>query len=291
MKAASFDYHAPPTVESAVALLQRFESEGLDAKVLAGGQSLMPMLNMRIARPQVLIDLGRIGALDYIRAEGEEIAIGAMTSKRAAEDSALIKARQPLFHAATRLIGHLPVRNRGTVGGSFAHADPAAEYPAVALAQDLQMKAQGPNGTRLIAAQDFFVTFMTTSIEAIEVLTEVRLPAMKAGTGWSIQEFTRRAGDLALTGAVATLRKVNGLCQDTRICAFGVSATAMRFPAAEALLNGKAPTAENFARAASLASESVEEPIGDIHATPEYRRHLVKVFVGRCLAEAAGRAT
>lgn len=114
---------------------------------------------------------------------------------------------------------------------------------------------------------------------------------MKAGTGWSIQEFTRRAGDLALTGAVATLRKVNGLCQDTRICAFGVSATAMRFPAAEALLNGKAPTAENFARAASLASESVEEPIGDIHATPEYRRHLVKVFVGRCLAEAAGRAT
>lgn len=291
MKAAAFDYHAPPTVESAVALLQRFDSEGLDAKVLAGGQSLMPMLNMRIARPQALVDLGRISALDYIRAEGEEIAIGAMTSKRAAEDSALIRERQPLFHAATRLIGHRAVRNRGTVGGSFAHADPAAEYPAVALAQDLQLKAQGPGGTRLIPASEFFVTFMTTSLEAAEVLTEVRLPAMKPGTGWSIKEFSRRAGDLALAGAVATLRKAGGLCQDTRICAFGVSATAIRFPAAEDAMNGKAPTAENIRRAASLAAAAVEDPIGDIHASPEYRRHLVGVFVARCLAEAATRAT
>ncbi len=274
-----------------MALLQQFESEGLDAKVLAGGQSLMPMLNMRIARPQVLIDLGRITALDYIRAEGDEIAIGAMTTKRSAEDSALIKDRQPLFHAATRLIGHLPVRNRGTVGGSFAHADPAAEYPAVALVQDMQMKAQGPNGTRLIAAKDFFVTYMTTSLETNEVLTEVRLPAFDARTGWSIQEFTKRAGDLALAGAVATLRKVDGLCQDVRISAFGVNATAIRLSAAEAALNGRPPTTQNMDRAASLAGESVEEPIADVHATAEYRRHLVKVFVGRCLAEAAGRAT
>ncbi|MDY0066776.1 MAG: FAD binding domain-containing protein [Steroidobacteraceae bacterium] len=291
MKAAPFDYHAPSTIESAVELLQRFESEGLDTKVLAGGQSLMPMLNMRIARPQVLIDLGKIAGLDYIREEGETIVIGAMTSKRAAEDSALIKERQPLFHAATQLVGHRPVRTRGTVGGSFAHADPAAEYPAVALVQDMQMKAQGPNGARLIAASEFFVTYMTTCLETTEVLTEVRLPALPAGAGWSIQEFAKRHGDLALAGVAALLRKVKGRCDDVRIAAFGVNATAIRLPAAEQALNGEAPTAENFARAAALAAESIDEPLGDVHATPDYRRQLVKVLVGRCLAEAAARAS
>lgn len=291
VKAAPFDYHAPPSVESAVALLERFEREGLDAKVLAGGQSLMPMLNMRVARPQVLVDLGRIAALDYVRSEGDEIVIGAMASKRAAEESALIRERQPLFHAATRLIGHRQIRNRGTVGGSFAHADPAAEYPAVALVQDMQMKAQGPNGVRLIAANEFFVTYMTTSLEATEVLTEVRIPALPRGTGWSIKEFTRRHGDLAIAGVVATLRTARGRCEDVRISAFGVNATAVRLPAAERALNGQAPSTEAFARAAALGAESLEEPIGDVHATPDYRRQLVKVFTGRCLAEASARAT
>ncbi|MBV6417617.1 MAG: Carbon monoxide dehydrogenase medium chain [Steroidobacteraceae bacterium] len=290
MKAAAFDYHAPPTVESAVALLERFEREGLDAKVLAGGQSLMPMLNMRIARPQVLVDIGRIAALDYIRAEGDAIVIGAMTSKRAAEDSALLKDRQPLFHAATLLIGHRQVRNRGSVGGSFAHADPAAEYPAVAQVLDIQLKAQGPNGVRTIAAGEFFVTFMTTALESTEVLTEVRIPAFRPGTGWAIQEFAKRHGDLAIAGVATTLRKAKGVCDDVRIATFGVNATAVRLPQAEAALNGKAPTAENFARAAALAGESVAEPISDVHASADYRRQLVKVLVGRCLAEAAGRA-
>jgi len=291
LKAAPFDYHAPQTVEAAVALLQQFESEGVDAKVLAGGQSLMPMLNMRVARPQVLIDLGKITALDYIRAEGDTIAIGSMATKSAAEDSALIKERQPLFQAATKLVGHRQIRNRGTVGGSFAHADPSAEYPAVALVQDIQMKAQGPNGERLIPPTEFFVTYMTTCLDAAEVLTEVRIPALPAGTGWSIQEFTKRDGDLAIAGVVVTLRKVKGVCEDVRIAAFGVNATAVRLPAAEAALQGQAPTKENFARAAALASGAVEEPIGDVHATPDYRRQLVKVFTGRCLAEAAARAS
>ncbi|MGD9598369.1 MAG: xanthine dehydrogenase family protein subunit M [Steroidobacteraceae bacterium] len=291
MKAAPFDYHAPRTIESAVALLQRFEGEGLDTKLLAGGQSLMPMLNMRIARPQVLIDLGRIEALDYIRAQGEAIAIGSMTSKRAAEDSALVRERQPLFHAATLLIGHRQIRNRGTVGGSFAHADPAAEYPAVALVQDIELKAQGPGGVRDIAASEFFVTFMTTSLEATEVLTEVRLPPFRPGTGWAIQEFAKRHGDLALAGIVATLRKARGRCEDVRLGAFGVNATAVRLTAAEQALNGQAPTPENFARAAALAGETVAEPLGDVHATPDYRRQLVKVLVERCLAQAAARAT
>jgi carbon-monoxide dehydrogenase medium subunit len=291
LKAAPFDYHAPQTVEAAIALLQQFESEGVDAKLLAGGQSLMPMLNMRVARPQVLIDLGRIPGLDYIRAEGDTIAIGAMATKRAAEDSPLVRDRQPLFHAATKLVGHRQIRNRGTVGGTFAHADPSAEYPAVALVQDIEMKSQGPDGVRVIAAKDFFVTYMTSALESIEVLTEVRLPPLAAGTGWSIQEFTKRDGDLALAGVVATLRKVKGVCDDVRIAAFGVNATAVRLTAAESALQGQAPTPENFARAAALGAEALEEPLGDVHATPDYRRQLVKVFTGRCLAEAAARAT
>jgi CO/xanthine dehydrogenase FAD-binding subunit len=291
VKAAPFDYHAPPTVDSAVALLQRFESEGIDAKVLAGGQSLMPMLNMRVARPQVLIDLGRIATLDYIRTENGMLAIGAMTSKRAAEDSALVRERQPLFHAATQLIGHRPIRNRGTVGGSFAHADPAAEYPAVALVQDIQMKAQGPHGVRVVPAREFFVTYMTTCLEAAEVLTEVRIPALPPGTGWSIQEFAKRDGDLALAGVVATLRVVKGVCEDVRIAAFGVNATAVRLAVAEAALQGRPPTPENFARSAAAGAEALEEPIADVHATPAYRRQLVRVYTGRCLAEASARAT
>lgn len=291
MKSAPFDYHAPQTVESAVALLQRFESEGIDSKVLAGGQSLMPMLAMRVARPQVLVDLGRIAALDYIRAENEVLAIGAMTSKRAAEDSALVRERQPLFHAATRLIGHRPIRNRGTVGGLFAHADPAAEYPAVALVQGIQMKALGPHGVRVIPAREFFVTYMTTCLEAAEVLTEVRIPVLHGGTGWSIQEFVKRHGDLALAGIVATLRKVKGVCEDVRIAAFGVNATAVRLAAAEAALQGQPATPENFARAAALGAEALEEPIADVHATPAYRRQLIRVYTGRCLIEAAARAT
>ena len=291
MKAAPFDYHAPRTVAEAVALIAQFESEGLDVKVLAGGQSLMPMLNMRVARPQVLIDIGKIPGLDYLRAEGETIAIGAMATKSAAEDSDLIKARQPLFHAATKLVGHRQIRNRGTVGGTFAHADPSAEYPAVALVQDMEMKAQGPNGERVIAAKDFFVTYMTSALESTEVLTEVRLPALPAGTGWSIQEFTKRDGDLAIAGVVVTLRKARGVCEEVRIAAFGVNPTAVRLATAEAALKGQAPTAENFARAAALGAQAIEEPLGDVHATPDYRRQLVKVFTGRCLAEAAARAS
>lgn len=291
LKAAPFDYHAPQTVESAVALLQQFDNEGIDAKVLAGGQSLMPMLNMRVARPQVLIDLGKIAGLDYIRDEGGTIAIGAMTSKSAAEDSALLQERQPLFHAATKLVGHRPVRNRGSVGGSFAHADPASEYPAVALVQGLQMKAQGPEGTRLVPADEFFITYMTTCLDTAEVLTEVRIPPFPPGTGWSIQEFAKRHGDLALAGVAVTLRKTKDRCEDVRMAAFGVNATAVRLTAAETALQGQAPTPENFARAAALAAESLEEPLADVHATADYRRHLVKVFTRRCLAEAATRAS
>ncbi|MBM4063753.1 MAG: xanthine dehydrogenase family protein subunit M, partial [Planctomycetes bacterium] len=207
-----------------------------------------------------------------------------------AEESALIRSRQPLFHAATRLVGHRQIRNRGSVGGSFAHADPASEYPAVALVQDLEFRACGPAGERRIPAAQFFVSFMTTRLEPAEVLTEVRLPALPPGTGWAIQEFARRHGDLALAGIATTLRCERDRCAEVRIAAFGVNPTAVRLPAAERALQGQPATAEQFARAAAVAAESVDEPMSCIHASADYRRQLVKVFTRRCLEEAATRA-
>ena len=289
MKSASFEYHAPATLSEAVTLLETFENDGVDAKILAGGQSLIPMLAMRVARPEALIDLRKLKELDYIREEQGAIAIGAMTSKHAAEVSPLIEARQALFHAATKLVGHRQIRNRGSVGGSFAHADPASEYPAVALVLDMEMKVVGPQGERVIPAAEFFVTYMTTSMETNEILTEVRMPVLPAGTGWAIQEMARRNGDLALAGVALTLRQVQGVCCDVRIAAFGVNPTAVRLTAAEQALEGQAPTAANFARAAAEGAAKLEEPMTCIHASAGYRRQLVKTQVERCLAEAITR--
>jgi CO/xanthine dehydrogenase FAD-binding subunit len=290
MKPAPFDYRVPQSLAEAVALLDRFDSEGEDAKIIAGGQSLMPMLAMRIARPKVLIDLRRIAGLDYVREEAGVIAIGTMASKHSAESSELVRNRQPLFHAATKLVGHRQIRNRGSVGGSFAHADPASEYPAVALVLDMQMKAIGPAGERLIPADEFFVTYMTTSLEASEILTEVRMPMLPEGTGWAIQEFARRNGDLALAGVAVTLRLEGGICRQVRMAAFGVNPTAVRLSAGEAALEGQPLGADAFARAAAAAAKALDEPMSCIHAPGEYRRHLVKTLAERCLVEAAGRA-
>lgn len=188
MKPAPFEYHAPTSLADAVTLLARLEDEGCDAKILAGGQSLMPMLAMRVARPDALVDLRQVPGLDHIRLQDGRIAIGAMASKRAAELSELVRERQPLFHAATRLVGHQQIRNRGSVGGSFAHADPASEYPAVALVLGMEMVATGPDGERVIPAAEFFVTYMTTALEQGEILTEVRMPVLPPGTGWAIRD-------------------------------------------------------------------------------------------------------
>jgi carbon-monoxide dehydrogenase medium subunit len=290
MKPAPFDYHAPDTLEEAVALLGRLEDEDIEAKILAGGQSLMPMLNLRVARPEALVDLRKLDSLRYIRDEGDVIAIGAMTSKSDAEDSQLLKQKQPLFQHASYLIGHRQIRNRGTVGGSFAHADPAAEYGAAAMALDIQMKIVGPDGERLVAAEDFYITFLTADIDATEVLTEVRVPVMAAGTGWSFQEMARRDGDLALAGAAVTLRLEAGSCADVRVAVFGVNGRPSRIAAAEQLVEGSAPASELFQQAGQAAASAVEEPIADVHGSAEYRRQLVAVLVSRCLAEAAERA-
>jgi carbon-monoxide dehydrogenase medium subunit len=288
MKPASFEYAAPETLAEAVALLQEHDME---AKLLAGGQSLMPLLNMRLARPGVLIDLGRVAGLDYIREEGPAIALGAMTTKRSVERSELVRARQPLLHAATVLIAHPQIRSRGTVGGSMAQADPAAEYPAVALALDAELRAVGPGGERTIRAEDFFVTYLTTALEPAEVLTELRVPMLPQRSGWAVREVARRHGDFAMAGVAMTLSlDGRGRCADARIVLFGVGPTPQRARGAEQVVVGEPPGESAFAEAGRRCSEDLEEPLSDVHASAEYRRHLARVLVRRGLAEAAGRA-
>jgi carbon-monoxide dehydrogenase medium subunit len=288
MKPPSFDYVAPATVGEAVTLLDDFDGE---AKILAGGQSLMPLLNMRMARPGLLIDVARVPDLDYVREQDGEIAVGAMARQRNVEFADVVRSKHPLFYETLMHIAHPQNRNQGTVGGSIAHADPAAELPSLALLLGARMKALGPDGEREISAEDFFVTYLTTSLDFSEVLTEVRFPLLAAGTGWSIQEVARRHGDYALTGGMATLSlDASGHCANTRIVLFGVGATPVRVRAAEAVVNGEKPGEAVFAAAGAKAGAEIEEPLSDVHATAEFRRHLAGVVCRRALAEAVGRA-
>jgi len=288
MKPPPFEYLDPRTAAEAISLLQQHEGE---AKILAGGQSLMPLLNMRMARPGILIDLAKVTELNYVRAANGGLAIGAMTTKRSIEDSELVQKRQPLLHAATLLVAHPQIRNRGTLGGSMAHADPAAEYPAVAIALDAEFRVLGPRGERSISARDFFVTYLTTALEPAEVLTEVRLPALSERSGWSFIELARRHGDFALAGVAATLDlERGGQCSSARIVLFGIGPTALRVEEAEQSLIGERPSESLFQQAAKKASEAIDEPLSDIHASGEYRRHLARVLTRRALTEAATRA-
>ena len=287
MKPAAFEYAAPSSIAEALALLRTQDG---DAKILAGGQSLMPLLAMRLARPSLLVDLGRIAGLDSIREESGVIAIGAMTTKSAIEHSDLVRTRQPLFHAATRLIAHPQIRNRGTVGGSMAQADPAAEYPAAALALDAKMRVVGDAGERIIDAADFFVSTLTTALEPGEILIEVRVPMLAPGTGWSILEVSRRHGDFAMAGAAAMVALDAGRVRSARIVLFGVGPVPLRARAAEDAVAGKPPAAATWASAAAHARDAVEEPLSDSHASAAYRRHLAGVLVERALAEAVTRA-
>ncbi len=288
MKPPQFDYVDPATVREAVSLLKQHDGE---AKILAGGQSLMPLLNMRLARPRLLIDLRKVPDLDYIRETEGRLAIGAMTRQRAVERSALVESRQPLLHAATPFIGHPQIRNRGTIGGSLAHADPAAVYPAVAVALDAQLQVVGPDGDRVIDAANFFVSYLTTALEPAELLTEVRVPVLPERTGWSFMEVSRRHGDFALAGVAITVTLASGgNCSGARIVVFGVGAIPVRGHEAEQIIVGEKATEKVFEKAGQRISEVIDEPLSDIHASADYRRYLAGVLTRRGLAEAAGRA-
>jgi aerobic carbon-monoxide dehydrogenase medium subunit len=285
LKAAPFEYHAPRSLPEVVSLLSEY---GDDARVIAGGQSLVPMMSLRLARPAHLIDLNRVDELSGIAATDDGgLCLGAMTRQRTAERSDVVHRRCPLLADALSLIGHPAIRNRGTIGGSLAHADPAAELPAVAVALDAELVARSGGGDRTIRAEGFFLGHFTTALAPGECLREIRLPPWATGAGWSFQEMTRRHGDFAVVGAVAVVKLDDkGAIEDTRIALTGVAGEPVRAREAEALLIGATPGREAFVAAGERAAAGVDPP-SDLHGSANYRRHAVTVFVRRALETAA----
>jgi carbon-monoxide dehydrogenase medium subunit len=287
VKPPPFAYVAPTSVDDAVAALSE---HGEDAKVIAGGQSLMPMLAFRLARPSVLVDINRIPALDGLALEGDTLVVGAMTRQRAVERLPGLRERCGMVADAIHLIGHTAIRNRGTVGGSLAHADPAAEWTALALALDAEFDIAGPDGMRTVAAPDFFVTYFTTAIGPDEVLTRVRLRLPNGRSGSCFTEIARRHGDFALAGVGALVSlDGDGAIADARLALIGVGDRAVRAAGAEAVLRGKRPSAALFAEAAEAVCAEIA-PRGDIHASEGDRRDLAHVLTRRALETALARA-
>jgi carbon-monoxide dehydrogenase medium subunit len=284
MKPAKFDYYDPRSLDEALALLDRHSD---DAKVLAGGQSLMPLLNMRLARPNVVVDINQIKDLNYVRASDGGIAIGAIARQRALQAEKLIAERVPILREAAYFIAHPQIRSRGTICGSIAHADPAAELPALALALDAKMTLTSAKAARTVAAEDFFQSFFTTALEANEILTEVRFPAPPKDSVWSVLEISRRHGDFAIAGIIAglALEPNRQVITRARLVYFGVGATPVRVTAAEEALIGQAASEPAFEAAAQSAKQGID-PSNDIHATEEYRRAVAATLTKRALRAA-----
>jgi CO/xanthine dehydrogenase FAD-binding subunit len=282
VKPARFDYHAPSSVAEAQALLGRY---GGEARLLAGGQSLVPMMNFRIVAPPAIVDLNRIAELAYVEADGGTLRIGAMTRQRRLEFDPLVAERLPLLREAMRWIGHLPTRSRGTIGGSIAHADPSAEIPMVLMALDGEVVARGPNGERRIMARDLFVSALTTALEAEEILTEIRLPAMANDALHAIEEFARRHGDFAIAAIACVLERDGDRCRSARLATAGVGSVPVRLSEAEAILEKEGLGTGAIAAAAAKAAEIVD-PITDHNASADYRRHLAGVLTRRAIEKA-----
>ncbi|MBF6570920.1 MAG: xanthine dehydrogenase family protein subunit M [Candidatus Binataceae bacterium] len=287
MKPPAFDYHDPRTIDDAIALLVR---HGGEAQLLAGGQSLVPMLNFRLAAPAVLIDLNRIPDLAYIKEDRGQLCFGAMTRQRQVEFSPLVAHRLPLMIEATRLAGHLPTRTRGTVGGSIAHADPAAEYPAIVTALEGEMVVQGAAGKRVIKAADFFRGAFTTAIDPGEILVEIRMPVTPDHSGWAFEEFSRRHGDFAIVETAVMLTfDANRRCRAARVAVSGAGAIPLRMPAVERMIEDSDLSEKIIVEASAQAAELID-PATDLHASAGYRRHLTRVLVRRALTRAAAQA-
>jgi aerobic carbon-monoxide dehydrogenase medium subunit len=277
---AEFDYEAPESLEEAIRMLHE---NGEDAKLLAGGHSLLPLMKLRLAAPTVLIDLRRIPGLHGIQRENGSWRLGPMTRHADLQDTEELG----VVARAASLIADQQVRNRGTIGGSLAHGDPASDLPTVLLATDGEVTARGTGGQRTIAAADLFQDFLTTSLAHDEVITEVRLPALD-GYGFGYEKFSRRAEDWAMVGVCALVKKAgDGSCEDVRIGLTHMGSTPLRASAAEEALRGQGLDADSIARAADQAAEGTSPP-GDLNATPDYKRHLARTLTGRALREAAG---
>ena len=288
MKPAPFEYFAPLEVEEALELLQQY---GEEAKILAGGQSLMPLMSLRLARPAVIIDINRLSSLDSISAGPDGgLTIGALTRQRTVERSAMVKDRNPLLAAALPLIGHSQIRNRGTLGGSLVHADPAAELPAVSLALEAEFVLRSARGERVVPAEDFFLGYMLTAIEPGELLTEIRIPGLKPGLGWAIDEVSRRHGDFALVGVALLVQFLeNEACQNARIVLFGVGGKPIRMQGAEGVLREGSLDQQNLAEVARAVSDDLD-PDSDLHASSEYRKEVGGVLTRRALEKALSMA-
>jgi carbon-monoxide dehydrogenase medium subunit len=287
MKLPQFDYEAPGTVAGAVGLL----AEHLDeASVLAGGQSLIPLLALRLARPAVLIDINGLQELSAVSAADGWVTVGAMTREYVAEGSKTIADSVPLLAAALPLIGHEAIRSRGTIGGSLAHADPAAELPAVARALDAEFVVRSQSGERVIPAAEWFEGYLTTSRRPDELLVAVRFPAAAPGTGVAFREVARRHGDFAIVGLAVSLMLSDGAIRDARLAFAGVSDVPVRAAEAEGVLAGEEPSIELFDKAARLATADLDPP-ADLHGSSEYRKKVAATLVRRGLRAAADHAS
>lgn len=281
-----FDYFAPTSLSEAVALLSHHKDE---AKVLAGGHSLIPLMKLRLAAPKYIIDLRRIAELAHITQIGDEIAIGAMTTHYAIESSDILKRQCPLLAETAAAIGDVQVRNCGTIGGSLAHADPAGDFPAAVLALSAKLKAVGPQGERWIQAEDFFLGLLTTALQPDEILTEIRVPVDPPRTGSAYRKLPQKASGFAICGVAARMTiDQHRVCQDVAVGITGVAAVAYRATAVEQALRGQTVEAAAVEAAAQKAVEGVD-PSDDIHASSDYRAHIAKVYAQRALLAAASR--
>ena len=283
---AQFDYVAPSTLDEALSLLAEHAD---DAKILAGGHSLIPAMKLRLAQPSLLIDIGRLKDLSYIREEGGRILVGALTTHYQLESSARLREVCPLLPECAASIGDVQVRNRGTIGGSLAHADPAADWPAAVIALGAELVAVSAQGERIISADDFFVEMLTTALQPGEVLREIRVPIPPERTGQAYMKVHHPASGFAVVGvAVSLTLGVDGKCSSAGVGVTGVAAKAYRAAQVESALVGAAPDEKAAASAASHAAEGVDAN-GDLYASDEYRRHLAQVYTRRAIVEAAGR--
>lgn len=286
MKPAPFEYHAPTSLEQALGLKNQF---GDEAKILAGGQSLVPAMNFRVVQPSLLVDLNRVAELSYIREE-DVIRVGAMTRERHLEFDPSIAKRTPLLSEAVPFIAHPQIRNRGTIGGSLVHADPAAELPVLMLALNARLKAKNISRERWIEARDFFAGMFTTALEADEILVEIELPFMPPRTGWSFMEVAPRAGDYALMGVAAqvTLDEA-GKCKKARLVYLNAGEGPVEAKEATQLLEGEPPNEMLIEEAAAFAGDKEINPFGNVHASADFQRHLAKVLTKRTLKQAVER--
>lgn len=285
MKPAAFEYVRPESLNEALQALSRHAD---NAKILAGGQSLVPMMNLRMVHPAVIIDINRVPGLDGIRTEGKQLVVGALARHSTLRESPIVATHCPLMSEAYQYVAHKPIRNRGTLGGNISHADPASEMPAVLLATDATIVVKSAKGERKIAAANFFIGLMQTALQTGEMVTEIRIPIAAANQGWAFEEVANRKGDFAMAAIGATLTLGDGVCSQAAVAVAGMSDRAIRLSAVEALLEGKPLDDDLIMRAAVLAKNSVD-PDSSYHADEDFKRDLAETLTERALKKARAR--